>query len=35
MTVQFMTGSGAAATSTGGGMENGVSVKQRVGTRTW
>ena len=32
MTVQFMTGGGAAG---GGGAENGVSVKQRVGTRSW
>ena len=34
MTVQFMT-SGGAATAVGDGVENGVSVRQRVGTRSW
>ena len=42
MTVQFMTGGGATGgggagggAGGGGGAENGVSVKLRVGTRSW
>ena len=39
MTVQFMTAGGATTTNAaafeGGGNENGLSVKQRMGTRSW
>ena len=34
MTVQFMTSGGGVA-DVGGGVENGVSARQRVGTRSW
>lgn len=35
MTVQFMTSGGGAVTPVSDGVENGVSVRQRVGTRSW
>ena len=35
MTVQFMTAGGAVSDVGGGGAENGLSVRQRMGTRSW
>lgn len=35
MTVQFMTGGGAGGAGGAAAAENGVGVKQRVGTRSW